>query len=264
MAKKAEVEKDTDGIIVIGDKIDIVVETGQVYRAMIEDRVEDGPFLVAIPSRKGIPMFVHQDDDIYLVFYRESGRYIAHMKVIALEKRGEIRYMWLLQKTVAQKNQRREAYRLPVSFSVQIYEIDLKKEERLVTGNPAEEWEKYVHGDNPDEEARAVALEQANSKDLSITGIALITQKQYNIDEKYILVMQIESSPESFLAKNTAPPQTIELNASVRRSIPWRVSGKFDTGMQFFGMSKQVSEEIARFVLTEQQRQIRLGKLRHT
>jgi len=86
-----------DDVIVVGDKVDLVTRTGKVYRTMIEDRLGNGPYLAGIPHRKGVHMFVAQDDDIYVVFYRESGRYIAHMKVVALEKRGEIRYMWLAQ-----------------------------------------------------------------------------------------------------------------------------------------------------------------------
>ena len=75
--------------IEIGDKVDIVTQSGQVYRTMIEDQVNNGPFLASVPNKKGTYMFVHQGDDIYLVFYRETGRYIAQMKVVALEKRGE-------------------------------------------------------------------------------------------------------------------------------------------------------------------------------
>jgi len=234
-------------LIVVGDKVDLVVPSAQVYRAMIEDRIEDGPFLLAIPSRKGIPMSVQQDDVIYLVFYRDSGRYIAQMQVIGLERRGEIRYMWLLQKTRAQRNQRRGAYRLPVSLSVQIYEYD-------------EDIERGLAGAESDE-ASAVSLEKADSRDLSITGIALITKKQYQIDDKCILVMKMQSSLTDIRSSRaTVETQTIQTTATVKRSIPWRVSGKFNTGMHFFGMMQHTSEEIAQFVLAEQQRQMRMRR----
>lgn len=240
-----------DEIIVIGDRVDLVVEAGQVYRALIEDRIDDGPFLVAIPTLRGVPMQVEQDDDIYLVFYRESGRYIAQMKVIGIERRMDTRYMWLLQKTWAQKNQRREAYRLPVGFSVQVYEYD-------------EDMDKGTSGEAEDS-ARAMALEKADSRDLSITGIALITRKQYVLDDMYILVMRLESSTanaRNMSSLDRSPP--LQLTATVKRSIPWRGSGKYNTGMQFFGMTRRTSEEISRFVLAEQQKLIRINRLRHT
>lgn len=246
-------QKNSDAIIVVGDKVDLVVETGHVYRAMIEDRIENGPFLLAVPSLKGIPMMVHQDDDIYLVFYRESGRYIAQMKVIGFEKRGAVRYMWLLQKTLAQKNQRREAYRLPVSFSVSIYKYNETAYPDFSDSMPVED---------ADSEARAVALETANSKDLSVTGIALITRTQYTLKEEYTIVMQLKSSSATARAsKDAGKKAPLRLTAAVRRCIPWRVSGKFNTGMQFMNVPQSTSEEIAKFVLTEQQRQIKMRRL---
>lgn len=259
MAKNSQI--DSDSIILVGDKVDLVVQTGQVYRAMIEDRLDDGPFLIAVPSRRGIPMSVAQDDDIFLVFYRESGRYVAQMKAIGFERRGEIRYMWLLQKTLAQKNQRRGAYRLPVSFSVQIYEYD--KERGLTAGVPASAPdEESISGQIPEDEARAVALEKADTKDLSITGIALITKKKYIPGEKYVLVMKMESKALSLAEQKRAPKRPpLYLAAEVKRCMPWRVSGKYDIGMHFTDMTRQTSEEISKFVLDEQQRQIQLRRL---
>jgi len=227
-----------DEIIVIGDRVDIVAAMGLVYRAMIEDRIENGPFLIAIPSRQGVPMTVYQNDDIYLVFYRETGRYIAQMKVIALEKRGALRYMWVLQKTKAQKNQRREAYRLPVSFGVQIFEYN-------------EDMERGLDND-PDEEVKAIALETVNSRDISITGIAILTKKEYTLEDRYILELSIDTA-------ENAPP--LQLTATVKRCIPWRIGKLFNTGMHFIGVTHEMSESIARYVLTEQQRQIKKRRI---
>ena len=229
--------------IVVGDRVDLVVQMGQVFRALIEDRLDDGPFLVGIPSRKGVPMQVAQDDDIYLVFYRESGRYIAQMKVIALEKRGEIRYMWLLQKSIAQKNQRREAFRLPVSFDVQIYEYDEDKEKRFA----------FIA-----DELQGSALESVKGRDISITGVSLLTRRQYGPDEKYLLSMHMDRTPAIVGGSSvTGSAKSLQLTAAVRRCIPWRTSNMFNTGMQFYGLKKTVSEDIAKYVLAEQQRQIK-------
>ena len=229
--------------IVVGDRVDLVVQMGQVFRALIEDRLDDGPFLVGIPSRRGVPMQVAQGDDIYLVFYRETGRYIALMKVIALEKRGEIRYMWLLQKSTAQKNQRREAFRLPVSFDVQIYEYAGEQEESIVFAA---------------EEVPATALESVKGRDISITGVSLLTRRKYEPDEKFLLSMQMDRTPAIVAGMSmSGSAEALRLTAAVRRCIPWRTSTMFNTGMQFYGLTKTVSEDIARYVLAEQQRQIK-------
>jgi len=236
-----------DESITVGDKVDLVTQSGTVYRTMIEDRLKDGPFLAGVPNRKGVHMFVDQGDDVYLVFYRPSGRYIAHMKVVALEKRNEIRYMWLMQKTKAQKNQRREAFRLPVEFEVQIFEYIEDHEQGLI---------------QVEEDVEVDALESVNCRDLSITGIALLTKRQYIFDEKYLLSLHMDRTPASIRnrsIKDRAPGLLI--TAIVRRCIPWRTTNTFNTGMQFFGMNESMGDGLARYVLSEQQRQIKRRRL---
>ena len=234
-----------DEIIAVGDKVDLVTPKGVVYRTMIEDRLENGPFLAGVPNRKGVYMSVDQDDDLYLVFYRESGRFIAHMKVVALEKRGEIRYMWLIQKTKAQKNQRRDSFRLPVSFEVQIF-------------NYAEDEEKGITLVEEEKEA-APALELVGCRDLSITGIALVTKRKYELGENFLLSLHLDRTPLSIRNRsiNDRTTPALHLTATVRRCIPWRTGSTFNTGMQFFGMTESMSDGIAKYVLSEQQKQIK-------
>lgn len=234
-----------DDVIVVGDKVDLVTRTGKVYRTMIEDRLGTGPYLAGIPHRKGVHMFVAQDDDIYLVFYRESGRYIAHMKVVALEKRGEIRYMWLAQKSMAQKNQRREAFRLPVSFNVQIFEIADANKDKVAAK----------------EKVKAIALELVSSRDISVTGVALLTGRQYELEERYLLGLHLGKTSANVISNTGAVvsenASVLNLTASVKRCIPWRTGNTFNTGMHFLGLTEAMSDGIARYVLTEQQRQIK-------
>jgi len=236
-----------DDIIVVGDKVDLVTQSGTVYRTMIEDRLNDGPFLAGIPNKKGVHMFVDRDDDLYMVFYRPSGRYIAQMKVVALEKRDEVRYMWLIQKNRAQKNQRREAFRLPVEFEVQIFEYIEDHEQGLI---------------QVEDEVEASALESVNCRDLSITGIALLTKRKYEFDERYLLSLHMDRTPANIRnrsIRDRAPG--ILLTAAVRRCIPWRTTNTFNTGMQFFGMMESTSDNLARYVLAEQQKQIKRRRL---
>jgi len=229
--------------IEIGDKVDIVTQSGQVYRTMIEDQVANGPFLASVPNKKGVYMYVHQGDDIYLVFYRETGRYIAQMKVAALEKRGEIRYMWLLQKTQAQKNQRRQAYRLLVDFDVKIYEYIEDITKGLI----------FVANEVDDG-----VLESVSSRDISVTGIALLTRKKYELNDKYLLSLHMDRNAESIRTTPvTASNPALHLTAAVKRCVPWRTGNIFNTGMEFFGMTEAMSDGIAKYVLSEQQKQIK-------
>ena len=229
--------------IVIGDKVDLVAQSGLVYRAMVEDQREDGSFLVGIPSKRGVHMHVEQDDDIYLVFYRPSGRYIAQMKAVSLENHETVRYMWLLQKTKVQRNQRREAFRLPIDFEVQIFEYFEEIEQELA-------YPTFQHD--------GAVLETVNCIDLSVTGIALKTRRKYAVDENYLLSLYFERTPVSIRNRSIRDAgQPLYLMASVKRSAQWHMGNMFNTGMQFFGMTERMQDGLSRFLLIEQQRQIK-------
>jgi len=51
------------------------------------------------------------------------------------------------------------------------------------------------------------------------------------------------------------------LTASVKRSVPWRTGNLYNTGMEFFGMTEAMSDGIAKYVLSEQQKQIKRRRL---
>jgi len=247
MAEKIEI---TEDIILVGDRVDVVSEDGQVYRSMIEDRLEDGPFLVSVPHRRGRYMYVAKDDVLYVVFYREGGRYIAQMRVLALEKRGAIRYMWLFQETKAQRNQRREAYRLPVNMGVVIYGYN-EKFERFHEDMPIEQRDAFSIED-------LTVVETVLSRDISIKGVAVSSKKTYVEGDKYIVGMDLENSAEIIggIVRIKRTPSLI-LQASVRKCIPLNENKVNNVGFAFLDDTKKVSEQIARFVLIEQQRQIK-------
>jgi len=244
----------TEDILIVGDKVDIVSEDGQVYRSMIEDRIDDGPFLVSLPHRKGRYMNVNQDDAVYVVFYRAGGRYIAQMKILALEKRGAIRYMWLIQETKAQRNQRREAFRLPVTIGVIVYENDENFEPNDLYDDLGE-----VSEEEPvDPIAELVVLDTVTSRDISLKGIAISSKKVYNVDDEYFLGIDLDNNSEiigGFVRIKKNP--TIILRAVVRRCIPLNENKINHVGFQFLEESKEASERIARYVLIEQQKQIK-------
>ena len=238
-----DIEEITDEeMIIVGDKVDLVTQGGEIFRTMIEDE-QNGILLAGIPSRRGVYMHVKEDDDLYLVFYRDSGRYIAHMKVAALETQGALRYMRLVQNTRVQKNQRRNAFRLQVSFEVQIFEYTEKTYQNLPFAQ-----------DN----IKFAVLETVNSKDISVTGISLLTKKKYDLDQKYILSLHFSKTSANIKTRaETERTSALYLNAFVKRCIPWRTGNFFNTGMHFFGMTESVSDGIARYVFNEQQRQLK-------
>jgi len=112
------------------------------------------------------------------------------------------------------------------------------------------------------DENNVLTLEAVNSRDISITGVALLTKKKYELGDKYMLSMYLERTNVGARRRMDADKTpAMHLTATVKRCIPWRVGNTYDTGMQFYGMSKNMSESIARYVLTEQQRQIKRRRL---
>jgi hypothetical protein len=237
-----------DEIIIVGDKIDLVTYQGIVYRSMIEDRLSTGQFLVGIPNRKGVFMSAGEGDDVYLVFYRESGRYIAQMRVIAFENRNGIRYMWLEQMTVAQKNQRRAAFRLPIEFEVEISE-ELEDHEKSQQTAP--------------KKPQIVSLETVMSRDLSVTGVALLTKKQYELGSEYLLELHFDKTAARARTRSIhdKSSNTMRMTGAVKRCIPWRATKLFNTGMHFMSMTESMSDNLAKYVLNEQQKQIKRRRM---
>jgi len=107
-------------------------------------------------------------------------------------------------------------------------------------------------------------LEAVSSRDISVTGIALLTRREYHLEDMYLLNMHLDREITNI--RGGIPEDRTEamhVTASVKRCIPWRTGNTYNTGMQFLGMTERMSESIARYVLAEQQRQIKRRRLIH-
>jgi len=228
-----------DDDIVIGDKVDLIGERSRIYKTMVEDVIESVLFLVGVPRISGIPMQLHVNDEVTMVFYRESGRYVATMKVAGFEKKGDSRYVLLLLASKPQQDQRRDSYRLSIRMKAQVCEYIEDIEKELI-----EYWD-IEH---------KVVLETVSSRDISVTGIALLTKREYISGDKYLLRLFFNEPRAS-----RTPPFFI--CGKVMRVNPWRVEGMNNVGIQFFGQTKDMREYISRYVLAEQQKQIKSRRL---
>jgi len=227
--------------IALGEKVDLVGHKNRLYRTKVEDIIENGLYLVGIPRYGGVPMPLHSGEDVYMVFYRETGRYITQMNTVGFEKREEVRYAWLFQKTEPYKDQRREAFRVPISLDVQVCEYNEDAESRIP-----------LFGDMEITEL----IEETSSRDLSVTGIAIYAKKDYETGTRRLLKVFLEG-PDG----ERTPFLTC---ATIVRSVPYRESGKFQIGLSFFGHTKNMNDFITKYVLEEQRKQLRQRKLGNT
>lgn len=226
-----------DDVIVIGDKIELAGEDDRIYKTMVEDMTGNGFFLIGVPSYGGIPLRMQTGDNYSVFFSRESGKYRTYMTVAGFEKRGHVRYAWLMQRSSPGIYQRREAFRLPVTMKVLIFEYDED------AGNDPQNQEGAIG---------TVELETGSSKDISITGISLVVRRKFELRERVLLKPIFSGQPE--------PPAPFIVGAEVVRSIPESYRGRHCLGTQFFGQTKSMHEYLAKYVLTQQQKQIRQRK----
>ena len=235
-----------DDVLAVGDKIEIVKDKDRTYKTMIEDMTGNGLFLVGMPSYGGMPVVLRKGDAFSVLFSRESGIYSTYMRVLGFEKKGDIRYTWLLQETRPRRYQRRGAYRLPVNLKVTVCDLPAHDTTEISTGEDHAA-EPQEHGE-PDD---TTVLETAGTTDISVTGLALVVRREYATGGQILLKPQFPEphSPTSFLVR-----------AEVVRSIPERYRSRHCIGVEFIGQSKSMHEYLSRYILAQQQKQIRQSK----
>jgi len=225
--------------ILVGDKVDVIMDSDRACRTMIEDNIGNGLFLAGVPRYGGVQVRLREDEVIPVMFYRESGRYVVSMKVIGFEKRGEIHYVWLFQSSVPHRVQRRAGYRVPVRIKVHLNKYIGSVDELM-----------QESGDT----AGAHAPDIADSLDISVTGIAITSRKTYTPGEKYQLKLHFDDEQ-----REKTPP--FILFAEVVRTLQGRNKGMQKVGMKFFGLTKSMDEFLARFVLVRQQQMLMQKRL---
>ena len=155
------------------------------------------------------------------------------MRVVGFQVKDEVRFTILERMTDPVKDQRREFYRLPTSVEALIFEYTDGIE---VTISVRED------------ETEVTRLAVARAKDISATGIALITKRQCFPEERYLLKLNFDAK------RDKASP--LWVCASVIRTELTLESGMHNMGMRFFGLTKDKSEFLSKYILAQQQKKI--------
>ena len=246
-----------DRIISIGDKVELSTikgysfremaemgwdeppaEEGFAYRTMIADIDRHGTITVSIPSFSGVQMPLREGQDIYMAYNRESGKYVVRMKVRGFRTENDIRYARLIVVAEPIRKQRRNHYRLPVRLKVLVCEY---REDA--------EYSMPLKG----EIAEAVGLETVGTNNISVTGIAISTNKEYNKGERYLLKV--------YLDEKQGENSPFIVCAEVMRTISDRQNKTNYVGMRFFGLSEKMSEYMAKYVMEQQKKIIAKERL---
>ena len=268
-------DTDKDNVVVLGDKVGLVKDAGREYRTMIEDMYGGGSYLVGIPSYRGIPMTLRLNDEVLMLFYRESGRYICPTRVASLDQTGEIQYALLLQKSEPFRDQRRGAFRLPVRMKVQIFKHPEEQEETGVAGSRTAESGQIAEAAQTAQSAQTeetgmavkpaqpepVALETAGSRDISVTGVSLVTNKEYKPRQKYLLKLHTGVALGTLLGNQREDRQGEEtpyqVSAWVVRSATGYGRDRYSTSFHFQDRADAPNDPLAKYIFEEQQKQLK-------
>jgi len=228
--------------IVIGDIVDLTSPNdGIPYRTKVEDIIGSNLYTVSLPSSGGQPMVIHPNDEINLTFYRETGKYTIRVVAQGFSRRDELRLVTLMQVSEPEKDQRRMYFRLPVSLRVVLFEYTSSFETIRMTREQIAE-------------AKIIAMETVGTKDMSVTGVGVLAKNEYDPGRKFILDIYFDDK-----RKEQAKPFVI--CAEVMRADFEKRSRSHHLGMHFFGQTPGMSEYLARYLVKQQQIQVRQRRL---
>ncbi|MCL1835261.1 MAG: flagellar brake protein [Oscillospiraceae bacterium] len=226
----------------VGDIVDLTSpDDGIPFRTKIEDMRRPGVISAGLPSSGGLSMILHTNEELYLTFYRETGRYTIRVRVIGFDTKNDVRFVLLAQTSAPERDQRRMYFRLPLSVNVTLCEY----EENIEVG---------LQSLSVVDEAKVLALETVGTRDLSITGVAIMSKNDYEMGSKFVLKLYFEEKP-----KQKVQPFVICAEI-MRKEFDYR-SGAFRLGMHFFGQTQRMSEFLAKYVLKQQQKQVAQRRL---
>ena len=224
-----------ESALVVGDKVDVTVDGQTFYKTTIGEVFQDGLVMMGAPIYKSAYMPLNLYDEICLIYYRDSGRYFALMRVVDFLNRDNVTYVMLEKIAEPEKDQRREHYRLPTNS---IESMLCEYRNGLETALTIKE-----------ESLDVQVLADARARDISAAGIGLVTTKwACQQGEDYLLKLYFDGF------KGETPPFMI--CAKVMRSVQSPESGFYNVGMQFFGATKDKSEYLSKFIISQQQKQI--------
>lgn len=218
-----------EGQIRIGEKVQIGLEGHpQPYPTLLEDILDDGRFIVSSPMYRGIPLPVHEGQEVQFYFYREDGRYCIFSKIDEIFMHNELRLLRLMPLSEPIKQQRRESFRLPISLGARICSFD---EEAVQAAKRKEQedanWETTI------------------THNISETGVSIKSRQEYKVGDMVTIWMKIEDG---------AINEQMNLMGIVRQAekLDSTKEHAYRLGIEFMPYEEAKRRSIAQFILKKQ------------
>ena len=221
-----------NGLLRIGETIDLYTGRGMPYRTKIEDFTEDGLVVASTPFYRGIPVVLLRDQELELYFYRENGRYAVDVVLRYFFMSGNIRMLVFEVVSEERKEQLRDSYRLRKFIDIRVRDYD----EGPLPNISVSTSEKGM---------------PATTEDISETGAGIRLRKRYAKGDRLYVTMYLDwptpnSPPIDFLCEIMHVEQvTGQDNVSYYR-----------LGLRFVDNSEDSRAMLAKYIIREQQRAI--------
>ena len=219
-----------------GEKIDLYLGRGPYYRTMVDELPDDRTIIAPLPTYKGIPIILSQNQEIKMYFYRPNGRYVQNVKVIGFMLEGNVRLVRLMELGSAEKQQRRDTFRVTTMLRAVLRPHDFGEFPNKIT---------------PEEDQ---LMEEVPTFNISATGVAVRTTRDYSVGDRiYIRI---------YLTWPQQKSEQIDVMGEVRQvvSVEQEMRVK-QLGMMFLDISEETSGRIEKFVIVEQQRKVKQKRL---
>ena len=233
-----------DSRITIGDKLELKkIETElsenqnkktPIYISQVLDESQNGEYLVSMPLSEGrvIPLSVGQE--FYATFYSQKGLLQCQVEVTGRYRQEELFLMEITQKTILEKIQRREYFRLPCHQSIKYHVLSDTEQKQL------EEQTECDIDEVTAEWKRGIML------DLSGGGIWLVSSMQ----EERNSIVQISFE----ITLNGKKERICAFAILLRSERNQKNQAVYDHHLMFWNMGQKVREKIIRFIFDEQRK----------
>jgi hypothetical protein len=233
-----DMKRKNHNTVTVGDIVDLArADDKTLYSTKIVDIYDSGLLVAGVPNSGGLEMTVYRNDELQLTFYRETGKFTVHVSVVDFSGNFGLRQMTLRQISEPVRHQMRTRFRLPVSINVALCEYWGDFEDNL-----------------PDSaqitDAEIIVLETVSTKDISITGISVLTKNEYELGKKLILALYLGDMAG-------ADENPLLICAEVKRVNLNQRSKTYRLGLNFFDQTKNMGKRLSTYLVEQERKMLR-------
>lgn len=169
---------DLNAFLNVGEKLSI--EWGKSsYKSMLQDVLSSDIFLCSELTRQGgVPLFVPNDEELTVVFYRQNGKYLFMARMLGYVQQDNLRYIRLRAVSEPLKRQRRSEYRLEINANVSV----------IIHGKSQPGTSPMAAAALPEEDVEF----QTKTLDISAGGLLLAAPKAYPIGTQLEISLMLD------------------------------------------------------------------------